>query len=67
MTNRPHFAHIHRAPLPVEWIFRRRFSLHAWILQGFCREFCCGFLCGFLYILRLKGQKAPRNPQKKIT
>ena len=55
----------YRAPLPAEWIFRRCFSLNAWILQGFCREFCCGFLCGFS-VLRLKGRKAPRNPQKKI-
>ena len=49
-------------PLPAEWIFQRRFPLHAWILQGFC---CCGFLCGFS-VLRLKGRKTPRNPQKKI-
>ena len=52
-------------PLPAEWIFQRRFSLHAWILQGCCSEFCCGFLSGFS-VLRLKGRKAPRNPQKKF-
>ena len=54
---------IYQAPLTAEWIFRCRFSLHAWILQGFSREFCCGFLCGFS-VLRFNGRKAPKNPQK---
>ena len=35
-------------------------------LQGFCREFRRGFLCGFS-VLRFKGRKAPRKPQKTFT
>ena len=54
-----------RVTRPAEWILRCRFSLHAWILQGFCREFCRGFLCGFS-VLRLKGRKAPKKSIEKI-
>ena len=33
---------------------------------GIRRKFCCGSLCGFS-VLRLKGRRGPRNPQKKFT
>ena len=45
-----------RAPLPAEWIFRCRFSLHVWILQAFCREFCCGFSVEFLSFVQREGR-----------
>ena len=35
------------ADIPAEWIFRRRFSLPAWILQGFCRDFVVNFAVDF--------------------
>ena len=56
MNSNARNIHICRAPLLAEWIFRRRFSLHAWILQGFCCEFCCGFLCGFSVLVQRDGR-----------
>ena len=44
---------------------RCRFSLQAWILQGFCREFSCGFLSEFS-IHRKKSHKNPwQNPRSQ--
>ena len=40
-----------RAPLLAEWIFRRRFSLHAWILQGFVVSFAVDFSVDFLSLV----------------
>ena len=61
-VRKPHF--LFRAPLPAEWIFRRRFSPHAWILQGLCREFFCGFLCGF-FCPSFKGTEGPKKSTEK--
>ena len=55
-----------RAPLPAEWIFRRRFSLLAWILQGFCRELCCGFFFLWIFFPSFKGTKGPKKSKEKI-
>ena len=54
-----------RAPLPAKWIFRRLFSLHAWILQGLL-SWILQWISLWIFCPSFKGMDGPKKSTENI-